>query len=104
VAKASPRRWDRVVIIWPSDLASPNLHELVATHLDCEGSGLLGLSRDCLTFEMFLMYVFMPGIDLRGDAVIVEPSLACSRTVKLDGDRSQVTELRSWFGVCSVLS
>jgi hypothetical protein len=103
VAKASPRRSDGVVVHRAIDLASPNLRGLVTTHFDCGRSGLLGLSRNCLTFEMLLMDVFMRGID-NGVAGIVEVRLACSSTVELDGDRSQVAELGSRFGVCSVLS
>jgi hypothetical protein len=88
----------------PIDLASPNLRKSVPIRFKCEGGSLLGLGRNCLTFEMFLMDVFMADIDLRRGAIIAILSLACSSNVELHGDRSQVIELRSWFAVCFVLS
>jgi hypothetical protein len=65
---------------------------------------LLGLSRNCLTFKMFLVYVFMRAIELGKGAGIDKLRLACLRKVELDGDCSQITELRPWFAVRFVFS
>lgn len=54
-----------MVEMFPIDTASPSLCMLVAIDLGQDASDLLGLSRDCLTFEMFLMDVFMRDHHLR---------------------------------------
>lgn len=83
--------------------ASPNLGELVTVRF-CHGlSVLLGLSRYCLTFKVFLMDVFMSDIGPSRIVGVPKLSLTRSRMVKLDGDRAQIVELRPWFGICSVL-
>jgi hypothetical protein len=53
---------------------------------------------------MFLVYVFMRAIELGKGAGIDKLRLACLRKVELDGDCSQITELRPWFAVRFVFS
>lgn len=75
-------------VIGAIDLGSPNLRVLAAVCFDCEKRCLLRLSRDCLTFEVFLMDVFVSNVDSRsgvGGAIL---NLASSDMVELDGDRS----------------
>jgi len=88
VAKASPRRCVLVCVIRPIDRASPNLHESVAIQSDCESDHVLGLGRDCLTFEMLLVDIGMSDIELIRDVGVAKLRLACSNMVDLYSDRT----------------
>jgi hypothetical protein len=64
VAKGSPKRSVGTVVIWAIVFASPNLLESVTVRFNCERGGLLGLCRDGLSFEVFLMNVFVSHVNL----------------------------------------